>query len=77
MDRAYIVIITFSVYKNRIQPFYTVAVVGMITVEMCTPDVRRFWCAVSLWAVLIADTAFGLPMLANSHSYAVSYICYG
>ena len=77
MDRADIIVITFSVYKNRIQPLHLIAVVGMVAVEVSTSDVRCFRCAVTLWAMLITDTAFSLPMLADSNANAVSYVCYG
>lgn len=45
-----IVVITFSVDEDCIQPFHLIAVVGMISVEMSTSDVRCFRCAVTLWA---------------------------
>lgn len=77
MYRAGVVIITISVYKYCRQPFHLIAVVGMVSVKMRTSDVRCFRCAVSLWAVLIADTAFSLPMLAHGNANAVSYIGYG
>ena len=77
MNRAYIVVITFSVHKNCTQPFYLIAVVGMVAVKMRTPDVRCFRCAVTLWTMLITDTAFSLPMLAHGNANAVPYIGYG
>ncbi len=72
-----IVVITFSVDEDCIQPFHLIAVVGMISVEMSTSDVRCFRCAVTLWAMLITSTAFSLPMLAHGNANAVSYIGYG
>ena len=77
MNRADIIIITLSVDEDCIQPLHLIAVVGMVAVEVSTSDVRCFRCAVPLWAVLIADTAFSLPMLAHGNANAVSYIGYG
>ena len=76
VDSADIIIITFSVDEDCIQPFHLIATIGMVAVKMCTPDVWRFWCAVSLWAVLTADSILSLPMLADSDAYPISYICY-
>lgn len=72
-----IVVITFSVDEDCIQPFHLIAVVGMISVEMSTSDVRCFRCAVTLWAVLTVDSVLSLPMLADSDAYPISYIGYG
>ena len=77
MNRAYIVVITFSVDEDCIQPFHLIATTGMVAVEVRSSDVRCFRCAVSLWAVLMAGTAFSLPMLAHGNANAVSYIGYG
>ena len=62
MDRAYIVVVTIGIDENCIQPLHLIATTGMVAVEVRSSDVRCFRCAVSLWAVLMAGTAFSLPI---------------